>query len=210
MIRVLVVDDHALFRQGIVSLLSSTEDMEAVGEAGSGAAAVGLAMDLQPDIIILDVSMPDMDGIEAARRMKAAGIRAKIILLTMHKGTELLEMAADSGIQGYLLKNDAFTDLLYAVKAVLRGEKFTSVSLTQGPVKAHADIPHPYPSTLTTREVEIVALIAAGLSSKEIAAKLFISVKTVETHRANIMEKLGVRNVPELVRYAIRTGIIEP
>ncbi len=208
MIRVLVVDDHALFRQGVVSLLASTDDMEAVGEAGSGAAALGLAVDLRPDIVILDVSMPDMDGLEAARRMKAAGVQAKIILLTMHKGAELLEMAADSGIQGYLLKTDAFTDLLYAVKAVLRGEKFTSASLRQNPVEPRAEIPHP--STLTTREVEIVALIASGLSSKEIATKLFISVKTVETHRANIMDKLGVKNLPELVRYAIRTGIVEP
>ena len=208
MIRVLVVDDHALFRQGVVSLLASTDDMEAVGEAGSGAAALGLAVDLKPDIVILDVSMPDMDGLEAARRMKAAGVQAKIILLTMHKGAELLEMAADSGIQGYLLKTDAFTDLLYAVKAVLRGEKFTSASLRQNPVEPRAEIPHP--SMLTTREVEIVALIASGLSSKEIATKLFISVKTVETHRANIMDKLGVKNLPELVRYAIRTGIVEP
>jgi len=208
MIRVLVVDDHALFRQGVVSLLASTDDMEAVGEAGSGAAALGLAVDLRPDIVILDVSMPDMDGLEAARRMKAAGVQAKIILLTMHKGAELLEMAADSGIQGYLLKTDAFTDLLYAVKAVLRGEKFTSASLRQNPVEPRAEIPHP--SMLTTREVEIVALIASGLSSKEIATKLFISVKTVETHRANIMDKLGVKNLPELVRYAIRTGIVEP
>jgi two-component system response regulator NreC len=207
MITVLVVDDHTIFRQGIVSLLNTTEGFEAVAEAGSGSAAVGLAKDLKPQVILMDVSMPDMDGIEAARRIRAAGVDAQIILLTMHKGPELLELASDSGVRGFLLKNDAFSDLLYAIKAVVRGERFVSSSLAEPPVgRQVAPVPAP---PLTNREAEIVALIADGLTSKEIAERLVISVKTVETHRANIMEKLGVKNVPELVRYAIRAGIIQ-
>jgi DNA-binding NarL/FixJ family response regulator len=208
MIRVMVVDDHNIFREGIVSLLKSIDEFEVVAEAGSGSAAVRLANDLHPDVVLMDVSMPDMDGIEAARRMKGAGAAARVILLTMHKAPELLEMAADTGIQGYLLKNDAFSDLLYAIKAVLRGERFTSASLGERSGAAPA-VSAPVPC-LTRRETEIVALIAAGLSSKEVAQRLSISVKTVETHRGNIMEKLGLKNLPELVKYAIRTGLAQP
>jgi len=207
MITVLVVDDHTIFRQGIVSLLNATEGVEAVAEAGSGSAAVGLAKDLKPHVILMDVSMPDMDGIEAARRIRAAGVDARVILLTMHGGSELLELASDSGIRGFLLKNDAFSDLLYAIKAVVRGERFVSSSLAETP--GERQVAPVSPSPLTHREAEIVALIADGLTSKEIAERLVISVKTVETHRANVMEKLGVKNVPELVRYAIRVGIIQ-
>ncbi|RPI24614.1 MAG: DNA-binding response regulator [Acidobacteria bacterium] len=207
MITVLVVDDHTIFRQGIVSLLNTTEGVEAVAEAGSGSAAVALAKDLKPQVILMDVSMPDMDGIEAARRIRAAGVHTRVILLTMHRGPELLELAADSGIRGFLLKNDAFSDLLYAIKAVVRGERFVSSSLAETP--GERPVARVSASPLTPREAEIVALIADGLTSKEIAEKLVISVKTVETHRANVMEKLGVKNVPELVRYAIRAGVIK-
>jgi len=207
MITVLVVDDHTIFRQGIVSLLNGTEGVEAVAEAGSGSAAVSLAKDLKPQVILMDVSMPDMDGIEAARRIRAAGVDARVILLTVHRVPELLELASDSGIRGFLLKNDAFSDVLYAIKAVLRGERFVSSSLTETPGERQAAPVSASP--LTNREAEIVALIAEGLTSKEIAERLVISVKTVETHRANVMEKLGVKNVPELVRYAIRAGIIQ-
>lgn len=206
MTRVMVVDDHTIFRQGIVSLLNSVEGYEVIAESGSGAGAVDMAKDLQPDVIVMDVSMPDMDGIEASRRMKAARIDAEIILLTMHKGDELLEMALDSGIKGYILKEDAFSDLLYAIKAILRGEKFISNSLR----KAERPTVPFLPSSLTRREAEIVTLIAKGMSSKEIAKGLFISVKTVETHRVNIMEKLELKNLAELVRYAVRTGLVKP
>ncbi|PKN67940.1 MAG: DNA-binding response regulator [Deltaproteobacteria bacterium HGW-Deltaproteobacteria-15] len=205
MMRVMVVDDHTIFRQGIVSLLNSAGICEVVAEAGSGLAAVDLAREIRPDIIVMDITMPDIDGIEAAKRIKAAGIDTGIILLTMHKGAELLKMAEDTGIQGYLLKDDALSDLLYAIKAVSRGEKFTSMSVKSGSRPRAAMSP---PSSLTRREVEIIALVAGGLSSREIAAKLFISVKTVETHRSNVMEKLGLKNLPELVKYALRRGII--
>jgi DNA-binding NarL/FixJ family response regulator len=201
----MVVDDHTIFRQGIVSLLNSAGICEVVAEAGSGLAAVDLAREIRPDIIVMDITMPDIDGIEAAKRIKAAGIDTGIILLTMHKGAELLKMAEDTGIQGYLLKDDALSDLLYAIKAVSRGEKFTSMSVKSGSRPRAAMSP---PSSLTRREVEIIALVAGGLSSREIAAKLFISVKTVETHRSNVMEKLGLKNLPELVKYALRRGII--
>lgn len=207
MIRVMVVDDHTMFRQGIVSLPSTAGICEVVAEAGFGAVAVELARDLRPDIIVMDISMPDMDGIEAAKRIKAAGIDTGIILLTMHRGAELLEMAGETGIQGYLLKDDALSDLLYAIKAVLRGEKFTSASIKSGHAQPQEAMP--LPASLTKREAEIIALAAQGLSSKEISEKLIISLRTVETHRFNIFEKLGLKNLPELVRYAIRTGLIE-
>lgn len=207
MVRVMIVDDHTIFRQGIVSLLRSTEGFEVIAEAGSGAAAVKLAQNLRPDIIIMDISMPDMDGIEAARRIKAAGVGAGIILLTMHSGAGLLEIASETGIEGYLLKDDAIDDLLYAIKAVLRGDRFISATLMREPDKKIA-VPSS-PSPLTKREKEVVILIAEGLSSKEIAERLFISVKTVETHRANIMEKLGLKSIAEVVRYAARNGLIQ-
>ena len=208
MIRILVVDDHKIFRQGIVSLLRAEEEFEVIAEAGSGSNAVRIAQNLHPDVIIMDISLPDFDGIEAARRIKASETGAVVILLTMHKEEELLEMASETGVEGYLLKDDAFDDLVYAIKAGLRGERFTSSSLGPGPVN-----PPTYPSApspLTRREKEIVALVAEGLTSKEIAEKLFLSVKTVETHRANIMEKLELKGLADLVRYAIKVGLIQP
>lgn len=208
MIRVMVVDDHTIFRQGIVSLLNSAGICEVVAEAGTGLAAVELAEGLRPDIIVMDISMPDMDGIEAARRIKTAEVDTGIILLTMHRGTELIQMAEDIGIRGYLLKDDALNDLVYAIKAIERGEKYMSPSMNSNRTKPKTTIP--VTSSLTNREKEIIALIADGLTNKDIAEKLFISTRTVETHRSNIMEKLGLKNLSELIRYAIRNGIIEP
>lgn len=204
MTRIMVVDDHTIIRQGIAGLLRSAGDFEVVAEAGTGQAAVRLATDLKPDIIIMDMSLPDMDGLEIARQIKAKGGKSEILFLTMHNDSGLHEMAQQIGAKGYLLKDDAMDDLLYAIRAVLRGERYTSGSLKEGAPDGPAT--HPGPA-LTHREKEIIALIAKGMSSKEIAEKLFISLKTVETHRSHIMEKLGVRSLADMVRYAIKSGL---
>ncbi len=208
MIRILIVDDHKIFRQGIVTMLRSQPDCQVVAEAGSGKDAVAFAQRLQPDIILMDVSLPDFDGIEAARRIQTAGIDAAVILLTMYREANLMTLAEETGIMGYILKNDAFDDLLYAVNAVSRGEQYISASLSTE--SFHTPTYPAGPSPLTGRENEITALVARGLTSREIGKELFVSTKTVETHRANIMEKLQLKGVADLVRYAVRTGLVEP
>ncbi len=210
MTKIMVVDDHTIIRQGIAGLLRSVEDFEVIAEAGTGAAAVRHASDLKPDLIIMDMSLPDMDGIETARRIKAEGIKSEIIFLTMHNDPGLHEMARQIGVRGYLLKDDAMDDLVYAIRAVLSGESFTSGSLkadTSATMQERDGETPAAHSSLTRREEEIVSLIASGMSSKEIADKLFISVRTVETHRGHIMEKLGVRSMAELIRYALNSGL---
>ncbi len=213
MTKIMVVDDHTIIRQGIAGLLNSVEGFDVVAEAGTGSAAVRFAIDLRPDIIIMDMSLPDMDGIETARQIIAKGVESGIIFLTMHNDTGLCETAMRVGGRGYLLKDNAMDDLLYAIKAVLRGELFTSGFLkeslpqSKAMIRKGGELFEASSSQLTKRETEIVALIAEGMSSKEIAEKLFISIKTVETHRAHIMEKLECRNSAEIIRYAIKSGM---
>jgi len=205
MTRIIVVDDHTIIRQGLTVLLQGVEGFEVVAEAGSGVAAVRFVLDLSPDIVIMDMSLPDIDGLEAVRRMKENGFKGKILFLTMHNDPGYYEAAQKMGVAGYLLKDDAMDDLLYAIKAVLRGDHFTSGSLkTVTPVGQTPQLD----TSLTHRENEIVTLIAGGDSSKEIAEKFFISVKTVETHRTNIMHKLGIKGAADLTKYAIRVGLI--
>lgn len=205
MTRIIVVDDHKIIRQGLIGLLRGVEEFEVVAEAGTGAAAVRFVQDINPDIVIMDMSLPDMDGLEAVRCMKENGFKGEILFLTMHNDQGYYEAAQRLGVAGYLLKDDAMDDLIYAIKAVLRGDRFTSGALnTVAPA-----VPSPQKDiTLTQRETEIVTLVAGGNSSKEIAEKFFISVKTVETHRANIMHKLGVKGAADLTKYAIRAGLI--
>ncbi len=208
MIRILVVDDHRIFRQGIVTMLRSQQGFQVVAEAGTGKDAIAFAERLQPDVILMDVSLPDIDGIETSRRIAAAGIDTSVILLTMYKEAKLMALSKETGIMGYILKNDALDDLLYAINAVLRGEQYLSASLSTE--SFHTATYPAEPCPLTGREKEIVTLVAQGLTSKEIGEKLFVSTKTVETHRANIMEKLQFKGIADMVRYAVRTGLIEP
>lgn len=204
----LLVDDHTILRQGIAGLLRSVPDLEVIAEARTGTEAVQRAVDLQPGLIVMDISLPDLDGIEASRQIRQAGCTAEIIFLTMHNDHSLMEAAFQTGARGYLLKDDAMDDLLYAVRAVLRGERFVSASLTG--VDIHTGTtPSPTPE-LSQREQQIVSLIAAGLTSKEIGIRLSISVKTVETHRARIMRKLGVRKSADVIRYALTAGLATP
>jgi DNA-binding NarL/FixJ family response regulator len=205
MTRIVVVDDHTIIRQGLTGLLRGVEEFEVVAEAGTGAAAVRFVLDINPDIVIMDMSLPDMDGLEAVRQMKENGFGGHILFLTMHNDQGYYEAAQRLGVSGYLLKDDAMDDLVYAIKAVLRGDRFTSGALNVTPPArqtAQQD------AKLTHRENEIVTLIAGGNSSKEIAEKFCISVKTVETHRSNIMHKLGLKGASDLTKYAIRVGLI--
>jgi len=213
MTRIIVVDDHTIIRQGIAGLLNSIEGFEVIAEAGTGAAAVRLVLKLKPELVIMDMSLPDMDGLEVVRQMKEKDFMGEVVFLTMHNDPGLCEAAARLGVKGYLLKDDAMDDLLYAIKAVLRGEHFTSGALKADALDC-AQLVTPSrkagetPLLLTKRENEIVALVAEGFRSKEIAEKLFISVKTVETHRANIMQKLGLKGVAEVMKYAIKAGLM--
>ncbi len=205
MTRIIVVDDHKIIRQGLTGLLQGVKEFEVVAEAGTGAAAVRFVQEINPDIVIMDMSLPDMDGLEAVRQMKENGFSGQILFLTMHNDQGYYEAAQKLGVAGYLLKDDAMDDLIYAIKAVLRGDRFTSGALNMGDPVGQQPLKD---TTLTHRENEIVTLIAGGNSSKEIAEKFFISVKTVETHRSNIMHKLGVKGAADLTKYAIRVGLI--
>jgi DNA-binding NarL/FixJ family response regulator len=208
MIRVIVADDHIIFRQGLLKLLQSAEGITVAGEAGDGKEALAMIVKESPDIAVLDISMPGLSGIEITKELKARGCATKVVYLTMHNDVLTAKQALISGVSGYILKDDAFEDLLYAIKAVASGRKFISPSISDkilhsSPLKVVEK------NILTEREREILKLIASGLTNKKIADKLSISVKTVETHRARILQKLDFHTTAELVKYAIKTGLLE-
>jgi DNA-binding NarL/FixJ family response regulator len=208
MIRVIVADDHIIFRQGLLKLLQSAEGITVVGETGEGKEALAMVVKVSPDIAVLDISMPGLSGIEIAQELQIRGSGAKVICLTMHNDVLTAKKALTSGVSGYILKDDAFEDLLYAIKAVSTGGKFISPSISDkilhsSPLKVVEK------NILTEREREILKLIASGLTNRKIADKLSISVKTVETHRARILQKLDFHTTAELVKYAIKTGLLE-
>jgi len=208
MIRVIVADDHIIFRQGLLKLLQSAEGITVAGEAGDGKEALAMIVKESPDIAVLDISMPGLSGIEISKELKARGCATKVVYLTMHNDVLTAKQALISGVSGYILKDDAFEDLLYAIKAVASGRKFISPSISDkilhsSPLKVVEK------NILTEREREILKLIASGLTNKKIADKLSISVKTVETHRSRILQKLDFHTTAELVKYAIKTGLLE-
>jgi DNA-binding NarL/FixJ family response regulator len=193
--RVLIADDHGIVRSGLRLLLERQPDIEVVAEAADGAEARELAIRQRPDLAILDVKMPKLTGLQATREIKAQAPEVAVLILSMHDEERYVSEALKAGASGYVVKTQADTDLVAAIRAVERGEPF--------PVPAAQ-------STLTPREEEIVKLVAEAHTTKEIAAILHLSEKTVENHRANAMRKLGMRDRVELVRYAIRRGLIEP
>lgn len=207
----LLVDDHALVRQGLAALLAKSGKFRIAGEAQNGREAIELAEKLKPDMIIMDVFMPDLNGLEATRRIKAQNPQIRILALTLQKDMALLKKLMDAGASGYILKENAPQELLEAVDMILSGKTYISKSFSEDAVELFSVKKlrkKESSELLTPREREIVQLIAEGKASKEIAAHLNISVKTVETHRMHIMEKLDIHNVAELVRYAIRAGIV--
>ncbi|MBI5408046.1 MAG: response regulator transcription factor [Nitrospirae bacterium] len=207
MIRVVIADDHIIFRQGLLKLLQSAEDITVVGESGDGREVLDQILKEEPELAILDIAMPGLSGLEIVEEIQKRGLKTKAIFLTMHNDP-LTAKKAVSIASGYIPKDNAFEDLLYAVRSVASGGKFISPLISDKLLNLYA-VKKNDSSILTDRECEILRLIASGLTNKQIADKLFISVKTVETHRTNIMQKLNVHTTADLVRYAIKTGILE-
>jgi|SRR5450432_906464 len=214
-LRILVVDDHDIIRRGLRQLLTARQGWEVCGESKTGREAVAMAQQLKPDMVVMDISMPDLNGLEAARRIHKELPKTGILILTMHFSDQLVREVVDSGARGYILKSDADKELVSAVEAISNRRTFftsrASEMLLDGfsRLNSGAEPKLPLRNRLTSREREIVQLLAEGKSSKEVAVALGISVKTAETHRANIMRKLELHSVSELVRYAIKNQIIE-
>jgi DNA-binding NarL/FixJ family response regulator len=215
-LRILIADDHDLMRRGVKALLQSHAGWEIVGEAHTGREAVSKAEELKPDVVILDISMPDLNGVDAAKRIRKASPETEVLILSVHYSDQLIRDILEAGVRGYIVKSDSDRDLVIAVETLANHKPFftpraTEVMLTNfNEGKTKADLPETMRDRLTSREREIVQLLAEGKSSKEVASSLNISVKTAETHRANIMRKLQLHTVSELVRYAVRNQIIEP
>jgi DNA-binding NarL/FixJ family response regulator len=216
-LRILVADDHALMRRGLRTILEDHPHWEICGEAHTGAEAVAKAHQLKPNVAILDISMPEMDGLEAARLIRKQSPETEILVLSMHYSDQLIRDILDAGVRGYVVKSDSDRDLVLAVEALANHKPFftphaTELMLTNLHTSSSSlvDGTETLKDRLTTREREIIRLISEGNSSKEVASKLGISVKTADTHRANIMRKLQVHTVSELVRYALRNQIIQP
>ncbi|MBA4379571.1 MAG: DNA-binding response regulator [Anaerolinea sp.] len=211
--RILLADDHAVLRAGLRLLLNSQEGLQIVGESGSGTETLTLAEKLQPDLILLDLSMPALGGLDALPTLRKLAPAAKILILTMHDDPQYLRTALHNGASGYVLKKAADVELLSAVRAVLRGEMYVHPSLTR--VLLEDILPAGEPSAendawerLSEREQEVLKQVALGYTSAEIAAQLSLSAKTVETYRARGMEKLGLRSRAALVRFALKKGLI--
>jgi len=209
-IKVLLVDDHAIMRDGIRALLSIHDDIKIVGEASEGQEAIEKTQDLSPDVVVMDVAMPDMDGIEATRRIRKQSPKVKVIVLTQYDNKEYVLSAIKAGAAGYVPKRALGSELVSAVRAVNRGESFLYPSAAAALIddyRRQAKTADPY-DQLTPREREILKLIAEGHSSREIADTLFISLKTVYGHRTKIMEKLGLRNRTDLFKFAVRKVLL--
>ena len=211
--RIVIAEDHTIIREGLRSLLSSDPDFEIVGEAENGVQAVECIENLRPDLVLMDISMPRMDGLEAIRRIREYSPNTKILVLTVHKNEEYILATLQAGADGYALKYVSHSELVSAIKTVLRGEPYLSPAVSQVVLggylegkKAHR--PKSSMDSLTPREREILRLIAAGYKNKEIADRLYISVKTAETHRANLMKKLDLHSAAALTAFAIEKRII--
>ena len=211
--RILIADDHALVRSGLKRVLDSKPDMEVVAEAEDGAEAVEQALKDDVHLAILDVSMPRMTGIQAAAELQKRKPELKTLMLSMHDSEQFLFEALKAGASGYVLKSGADTDIVDAVRAAMRGDSYLYPSAITKLVRDYVDRGgrgEEQFDVLTPRELEVLKLIAEANTSKEIAEKLFISIKTVDRHRQNILDKLGMRDRVELTRYAIRRGLIQP
>jgi two-component system response regulator NreC len=207
-IRVVLADDHALVRQGLKALLER-EGFQVAGEASDGQEVVRLVSNLRPDVAILDIGMPILNGIDAARELQKSSPRTKTILLTRHDEDQYVTEALRAGVKGYVLKNQAATDLVHAIREVSRGGIYLSPNISRTVVEALVSKSELPADPLTSRERQVLQLVGEGKSSKEVATLLGISLKTAESHRTRLMQKLDIHETASLVRYAIRRGIIQ-
>jgi DNA-binding NarL/FixJ family response regulator len=227
-IRVLLADDHDILRQGLKMLLSMQQEMQVVGEACTGREAVVMARELMPDVVVMDITMPDMDGLEACQLIRSQRPATQVLMLTMHESEEYFLQSLRMGAAGYLVKKAAPSDLRMAINAIAQGGAFLYPGLAKALIRSY--IASPASTTqasndhermnasslalalrvLTPREVEVLRLVAEGRTNQEIADQLTLSIKTVQTHRANVMEKLDLRDITHLVRFAVHHGLIAP
>lgn len=211
-IQILLADDHAMFRSGLRALIALEDDMEVIGEASDGDEAVDQARALKPDIVIMDISMPGSGGLEATRRITALELPCRVLVLTVHAEEEYLVPVVQAGASGYLTKTSADRDLIQALRTVSRGQVYLPPQATTLLLKEYKNVSTDEDAQdlqkLSTREQEVLALTAEGYSSREIGKKLFISPKTVDTYRSRITSKLGLDHRSELVRFALRTGLL--
>jgi len=212
-LRILLADDHATVRHGLKLLIDGETDMKVVSEANDGAAAVRQALELKPDVVVMDISMPGMNGLAATRALRKAQPDAHIVTLTRHGDDAYLQELLRAGVSGYVLKRSAPTELLQAIRAVAAGGQYLDSTLTQrltaGFISRQAGQATRPVSTLTDREAEVLRLIASGYGNKEIAARLALSVKTIEAHKANAMRKLDLRGRIDIVKYAVLQGWLD-
>jgi DNA-binding NarL/FixJ family response regulator len=209
-IKVLVAEDHRIVRQGLCALLEREKDVQVVGQAANGREAVALASRLAPHVVIMDVSMPDLNGIEATRQIMASVPRTRVLGLSMHANRHFVTNMFKAGARGYILKDCAWEDLMTAVKQVMADKVYLSQNVYEMMVKDYVELTAASPSafsSLSAREREVLQFLAEGKSSDHIAQQLCISIKTVDSHRNNIMHKLGLYSVAELTKYAIREGL---
>lgn len=210
-IRILVADDHEIVRRGLRALLESQKGWKVVAEASTGSQALEKASEVKPEIAVLDVGMPVLNGLEATRRIRQALPQTEVLILTVHDSEQMAREAISCGARGFLVKSDVGRDLIAAVESVLHHRVFLSPRLAQAESAAPAPHSSDTPLTrLTAREREIIQLLAEGNGNKDVATRLNISVKTAETHRTNIMRKIGAHSLTDLVRFAIRNGLVEP
>jgi DNA-binding NarL/FixJ family response regulator len=215
-LRLVLADDHDLLRRGLRNLLEAQFGWKVVAEAANGREAVEKVVENEPDVTLLDIQMPVLSGLEATREIVKRGSKTRILILTIHESDSLIRGILDAGARGYVLKSDASRDLVSAVDAVRYNKTFFTSKVSQMILDGYLKKPKPADGTeiagsrLTPRQREITKLLAEGKSSREVAAALGLSLKTTETHRANIMERLNCHTVSELVRYAVRNGIIDP
>lgn len=201
-VRVLLVDDHTVVRRGLRKILESTNEIEVVGEVGDGTSAVAEVASVQPDVVVMDVGLPGQNGIEATRQIVGLAPATQVLMLSMHADEQYIQQSVAAGAKGYLLKDADDQDLVRAVLAVKRGDTYFSSALAR---TATAECP---PELLSRREREVLAMVCSGQTNREVAGKLGLSVSTVETHRKHIIEKLDLHSTADLVRYAIRHGIV--
>jgi DNA-binding NarL/FixJ family response regulator len=210
-VRIILADDHKIMREGLRALLAKQKEIEVIAEADSGRAVIELCSQLHPDVVIIDISMPDLNGIDAARQITRQAPDIKVIALSMHSDKKYVKEMLAAGASGYLLKDAAFEELGMAIATVLKNKTYLSPQITDTVVKDYVNENVPRDSiastALSAREREVLQLIAEGKSTRDIAATLYVSVKTIETHRKQLMDKLGINNIAELTKYAIREGL---